>query len=140
MFLVLTFFAAALVPGALLDSRARSELRSETVIRPNPRRWLHAWALGTAGFCGCGPVEYLSQVSRRAPAALAQAQQHGAEQLAPYEFTAAQEYLAEARFQGTRASYQRAIEYGRRAEELAARAEGIAREKALRTGSAQPRP
>jgi hypothetical protein len=83
-------------------------------------------------------------VSRRAPAALAQAERHGAERLAPYEFTAAQEYLAEARVQATRAYYQRAIEYGRRAEELAARAEGIARDKGLRAaepaGAPPPRP
>ena len=100
--------------------------------RPIPWRFL--LALGC--LCGCGPVEYLSQVSRRAPAALASARQHDAERLAPYELTAAEEYLREAQTQATRASYQRAIEYGRRAEELAARAEGIAREKTLRAGAA----
>jgi hypothetical protein len=102
------------------------------VSAPAPWRFLlAAEALGC--LCGCGPVEYLSQVSRRAPAALADAQRHGADRLAPYEFTAAQEYLREARVEASRASYQRAIEYGRRAEELAVRAEGIAREKALRS-------
>jgi hypothetical protein len=87
---------------------------------------------------GCGPVEYLNQVGRRAPAALAQAQQRGAESLAPYEYTAALEYLREAREQAARSSYQRALDYGRRAEELASRAEGIAREKALRAAPPSP--
>jgi hypothetical protein len=101
-----------------------------------PKPWRFVLALGVTCLHGCGPVEYLAQVSGRAPAALAQAQHHGAERLAPYEFTAAQEYLREAREQATRSSYQRAIDYGRRAEELAVRAEGIAREKNLRANAA----
>jgi hypothetical protein len=103
------------------------------VIRPKLRRF-HL-ALGLACLGGCGPVEYLSQVGRRAPLALAEARQHGADEQAPYELTAAEEYLREARIQASRSSYQRAIEYGRRAEELAVRAEGISREKNLRAGA-----
>jgi hypothetical protein len=95
-------------------------------------------ALGLACLAGCGPVDYLSQVGRRAPLALAQARQYGAETQAPYELTAAEEYLREARVQASRSSYQRAIEYGRRAEELAVRAEGIAREKRLKAGGPAP--
>ena len=42
---------------------------------------------------------------------------------------------------GTEISTQRAVEYGRRAEELAVRAEGIAREKKLgATPASPPRP
>jgi hypothetical protein len=96
------------------------------------RSWRFLLALGTACLGACGPVDYLSQVGRRAPYAVAQARAQGAEEQAPYELTAAEEYLREARLQASRSSYQRAIEYGRRAEELAARAEGIAREKNLR--------
>jgi hypothetical protein len=81
-------------------------------------------------------VQSLSQIDRRAPAALAQAEHHGAERLAPYEYTAAQEYLREARIEAARASYQRALAYGRRSEELAARAEGIARAENLRAAPA----
>jgi hypothetical protein len=109
------------------------------VNRRRPGRFLIA--LGLACLGGCGPVDYLSQVGRRAPLALAQARFHGAEEQAPYELTAAEEYLREARVQASRSSYQRAVEYGRRAEELAARAEGIARQKNLRAGApATPRP
>ena len=108
------------------------------MIRPKLRRF-HL-ALGLACLGGCGPVEYLSQVGRRAPLALAEARQHGAAEQAPYELTAAEEYLREARIQASRSSYQRAIEYGRRAEELAVRAEGISREKNLRAGAPAPEP
>jgi hypothetical protein len=52
---------------------------------------------------GCGPVEYVSQVSRRATTALAQARNEGAERLAPYEYTAASEYLNKAREEAARA-------------------------------------
>jgi hypothetical protein len=106
------------------------------VSRSHP--WRFVLALGGVSLGGCGPVEFVSQVGRRAPAALEEARRHGAETLAPYEWTAAEEYLREARVEATRSSYQRALEYGRRAEELAVRAEGIAREKTLRTGSTSP--
>jgi hypothetical protein len=104
------------------------------------RSWRFLLALGLACLAGCGPVDYLSQVGSRAPLALAQARHYGAEEQAPYELTAAEEYLREARIQASRSSYQRAIEYGRRAEELAVRAEGIAREKNLRAGNAPAAP
>jgi hypothetical protein len=81
---------------------------------------------------GCGPVEYVSQVSRRATTALAQARNEGAERLAPYEYTAASEYLNKAREEASHSAYQRAIDYGRRAEELAARAGSLARDRAAR--------
>src|SRR3954470_9123629 len=127
--------------GRSLDSPRCFELRSGAVNRR--RAWRFLFALGPACLGGCGPVDYLSQVGRRAPLALAQARHHGAEEQAPYELTAAEEYLREARLQASRSSYQRAIEYGRKAEELAVRAEGIAREKNLRAnepGQTPPRP
>src|SRR3954468_23952929 len=98
-------------------------------------RWRFALLLGGAWLGGCGGVQAYSQIERRAPAALAQAEHHHADSLAPYEYTAAQEYLREARREAARASYQRALAYGRRAEELAARTEGIARAENLRAAS-----
>jgi hypothetical protein len=106
------------------------------VNRRRPGRFLLALGLTCLG--ACGPVDYLSQVGRRAPLALAEARRFGAEEQAPYEVTAAEEYLREARVQASRSSYQRAIEYGRRAEELALRAEGIAREKNQRANASAP--
>ena len=84
---------------------------------------------GALGATGCGPIEYLSQVSNRAAAAVAAAKLAQADRYAPYEYTAAEEYLHKAREEGGYAQYQDAIEYGRRAEELAnrARAMSIAR-------------
>jgi hypothetical protein len=78
---------------------------------------------------GCGPVQYLSQVSDKATKAVAAAKRAHADQLAPYEFTAANEYLHKAREEGGSAEYQAAIEYGRRAEDLALRARAIAEAK-----------
>ena len=45
---------------------------------------------------------------------------------APYEYTAAEEYLHKAREEAGYAQYQDAIEFGRKAEELAHRARAIA--------------
>jgi hypothetical protein len=78
----------------------------------------------------CGPVGYISQVSRRAATAVEEARQAGAERLAPYEFTAATVYLHEARDEAAAAQYQIAIQYGQRAEQLAERAKLLAQERA----------
>jgi hypothetical protein len=102
-----------------------------------------ALSLLALALLGCGPVEYINQVGSRAPAALAEARRRGAEQLAPYEVTAAAEYLHEARVVAGHSAYQRAISYGRRAEELATRAESLARERAqtpARERAAEPPP
>lgn len=107
--------------------------------RPFSRRRVRAALVGWAVLAciGCGPVEYLNQVSGRAAAALAQAKRLGADTHAPYEYTAAAAYLHKAREEAGHSSYQVAIEYGRRAEELANRAESIARDKKSRNQSAE---
>jgi hypothetical protein len=87
---------------------------------------------------GCGPIEYMSQVSGRAATALADAKRAGGEQFAPYEFTAATEYLRKAREEAGHSAYQVAIEYGREAEEMATRAEAIARERSTKGSAARP--
>jgi hypothetical protein len=100
--------------------------------------WVAVIALG--GFAllaiACGPVEYLNQVSVRAATALADAEQRGGDRWAPYEMTAARAYLHEAREQVGHSGYQRAIDCGRRAEELAIRAGAIARERGKPDGGA----
>ncbi len=90
---------------------------------------LGALALGVVLAQGCGPVEYLNQVSSRAASAMLLAQRDGADRLAPYEYTKANEYYHKAREQAGHSSYQTAIEYGRKCEELATRARAIARER-----------
>jgi hypothetical protein len=87
------------------------------------------------GVLGCGPVEYTSQVTRRATTALEAARTVGAEKLAPYEYTGAVEYLHKAREEGSYAHYQDAINFGHKAEELADKARLLSIERAGRGGS-----
>jgi hypothetical protein len=75
---------------------------------------------------GCGPIEYINQVSTKAASAVAAAKMAQADRYAPYEYTAAEEYLHKAREEAGYAEYQVSIEYGRRAEDLANRARAIA--------------
>ena len=92
------------------------------------RRWLIVLAL----LVGCGPVQYVSQVTRRAAAEVAAAKSAGADRYAPYEYTAAIEYLHKAREEAGYADYQAAIRFGNKAEEHAKKAREIALKNGLR--------
>jgi len=86
-------------------------------------------SLGLAvGVVGCGPVGYLQEVQGRARQAVAEARQAGAERAAPYEYTAAVEYLKKAEEEGGHAEYRVAIDLGRRSEDFAKRATALARQ------------
>ena len=63
----------------------------------------------------CGPVEYINQVGNKAASAVSAAKLASAQRYAPYEYTAAEEYLHKAREEAGHAEYQDAIEYGRKA-------------------------
>jgi len=78
---------------------------------------------------GCGPVEYINQVGNKAASAVSAAKLAQSDRYAPYEYTAAEEYLHKAREEAGHAEYEDAIEYGRRAEELANRARAITVER-----------
>ncbi len=78
---------------------------------------------------GCGPVEYVAQVGGRASSALSQARREKADVLAPYEYTAAGEYLKKSKEEAGRSQFETAIEYGKRSEELANRARALSRER-----------
>jgi hypothetical protein len=101
-----------------------------------------AGLLGGALLCltvlGCGPVEYLNQVTRRASTAFAAAQKVDAEKLAPYEYYTAQEFLHKSREVAGYARYQLAIDYGRRAEEAALKARALALEKKGQPAAPEP--
>ena len=75
---------------------------------------------------GCGPIEYINQVGMKAAGAVSAAKLAQADRYAPYEFTAAEEYLHKAREEAAYAEYEDAIEFGRKAEELADRGRAIA--------------
>jgi hypothetical protein len=83
---------------------------------------------------GCGPVQYISQVTRRAAAEVAAAKSAGAEKYAPYEYTAAVEFLHKAREEAGYADYQAAIRFGNKAEEHAKKAREISIKSAGREG------
>lgn len=85
-----------------------------------------ALALELVSSSGCGPVEYISQVSSKAATAVSAAKLAQADRYAPFEYTAAEEYLRKAREEGGYAEYQDAIEFGRKAEDYANRARAIA--------------
>ncbi len=78
-----------------------------------------AVALGGAG---CGPIEYLATVPLDAAGAIAQAKQLGADKRAPYEMTAAEEYVHKARELAGHARYQSSVRFGRKAAENAHKA------------------
>ena len=84
------------------------------------------WTVATLIAGGCGPIEYLNQVGAKAASAVSAAKQAQADRYAPYEYTAAEEYLHKAREEAGYAQYQDSIEFGRKAEELAVRARAIA--------------
>ena len=83
-------------------------------------------ALGALFLPGCGPVEYINQVSVKAASAVSAAKLAQADRYAPYEYTAAEEYLHKAREEAAYAEYEDAIEFGRKAEELANKGRAIA--------------
>lgn len=78
---------------------------------------------------GCGPIGYVSQVTRTASSAVDDARGLDAERLAPYWWTRAVEYLHAAREQAAHANYQAANRFGRLATEAAehAKADAIRR-------------
>jgi hypothetical protein len=90
----------------------------------------------TAAALGCGPVEYINQVGNKAASAVSAAKLASADRYAPYEYTAAEEYLHKAREEAGHAEYEDAIEYGRKAEELANRARAITVERMAKESEA----
>jgi uncharacterized protein DUF4398 len=78
----------------------------------------------------CGPVQYIGTVSQSASSAVAAAKSANAEKYAPYEYTAACEYLHKAREEEGYADHQAAVRFGHKATELADKAKKIALEKA----------
>ena len=78
---------------------------------------LTAFAIG-----GCGPIEYVNQVTRKASASVAAARAVDADKYSPYYYTLAVEYLHKARAEAASADFQAANRFGRKAERAAAQA------------------
>jgi len=81
---------------------------------------------------GCGPIEYVTTVTFQASKAVAQAKQARAETLAPYEYTIAVESLHKSRELAGHARWQDALVFGRSALDFGRKAETIAAEKRTR--------
>lgn len=89
------------------------------------------WGLGLLlGAAACGPVQYITKVSQDAASQVAAAKAANAEKYAPYEYTAAVEYLHKAREEEGYADHQAAVHFGRLASENAEKAKKIALENA----------
>ncbi len=81
------------------------------------------------GLLACGPVDYLHTVAVSASRALARAKTAGAEQMAPYEYWSAVEYLQMARDTASYADYELSSRYGEKAEKMAKAANALALKK-----------
>ncbi len=87
-------------------------------------------ALGLAA--GCGPVEYVTIVTRQASRAVDDARHAEAEKYAPYEFTVAVESLHKSRELAGHARWQDALRFGGDALKYGREAETLARAKSGR--------
>jgi len=74
------------------------------------------------GMLGCGSINYINQVTRRASVDVDAARAAQAETHAPYWFTLAVEYLRKAREEAAEADFQDANRLGRKASEAARKA------------------
>ena len=77
------------------------------------------------GTLSCGPIEY-SAIILGANEALAEAEENGAKELAPYEYWYAHEHLRKAREEVGYSDFQAAAECARVAREYAKKARDIA--------------
>jgi hypothetical protein len=92
-------------------------------------QWAAGWILVVlwAGLGGCGPV-WATHVVLQADTALHNARTVGAQDKAPYEYTAAVEYLHQARVKWGTSDFEYTVDYAKKARELAE----LGREKAMR--------
>lgn len=79
---------------------------------------------------GCGPIEYIVYVPADAAGAIAEAKHLGADKYAPYEITAAEQYIYKARELAGYARFQSSVGFGRKAGTNARKAREISIDKA----------
>src|SRR3954471_12070757 len=84
------------------------------------------------GVAGCGPIEYITIVTFEASRSVAAAKGVHADKLAPYEYTAAVEYLHKARELGGYSRYHQSVNFGRKARDFGHQAFELARGKGTR--------
>ena len=89
---------------------------------------MRAFALAVCLAWGCGPVNYIAEVSLRASRSVETARGAGADKYAPYEFTSAVEYLHKAKEEAGSADFQASVHFGQKAIDMAEKARKIALE------------
>jgi len=100
--------------------------RSGQAARPSVATLLSACVV-TLAISACGPIEYVSQVTRKASASVAAAKAVDADKYSPYYYTLAVEYLHKARVEAASADFQAANRFGR----IADRAAVMAKQEAI---------
>jgi hypothetical protein len=113
-----------LLTGALVPRAATSPVLAASLL-----------TLSSVLFSACGPIEYINQVGVRAASAVSAAKLAQADRYAPYEYTAAEEYLHKAREEAAYAQYEDAIAFGEKAEELANKGRAIAVARMSQSGA-----
>lgn len=105
-------------PATLLRSLSRVLCRARTLSSFRAAGALLA-LIAAAGLSGCGPFGYIGKVSQKSVDAVQKAEDAEAETYAPYEYWAAKTYLDRARVMMSYSEYERAFDYGSRAQQLA---------------------
>ena len=98
--------------------------------------WMSALLATVAA--ACGPVQYIGTVTQGAASAVAGAKAANAETYAPFEYTAAVEYLHKAREEEGYADHQAAVHLGKLAQQHAEKAKKIAIDNAGRPPEPNP--
>jgi hypothetical protein len=95
-------------------------------------------ALLATAAAACGPVQYIGTVTQSAASSVAAAKAANAETYAPFEYTAALEYLHKAREEEGYADHQAAVHFGKLAQQHADKAKKIAIDNAGRPPEPNP--
>ncbi len=79
---------------------------------------------------GCGPIQYVDTVTRKASSSVEAAKAVNADKYAPYYYTLAVEYLHRAKHEAAHSDYQAANRFGRKSREAGDMAKKVAIERA----------
>jgi len=79
---------------------------------------------------GCGPIQYVDTVTRKASSSVEAAKAVNADKYAPYFYTLAVEYFHRAKHEAAHSDYQAANRFGRKSREAADMARKVAVQRA----------
>ncbi len=96
----------------------------------SPSARLYLMMVSALVVCGCGPIEYIANVPMEASGLVAEAKHVKAEKYAPYEITAATEYLHKSRELGGYARFHSSVQFAQKATKLAQQAKQLSADRA----------